>query len=108
MLHELVLAAGTGTIPNPLNGILPDFSVFGTDFDQLWQKLIAGLWAICIIIAIAYLILGVTAMGKASTGGNPQEYKIGRTQAIWSGISLAGLAAIAVIVGAILAIASNA
>jgi hypothetical protein len=105
-MHELLVhAAG---VQNPLNGILPDFSIFGAQFTQLWQKLVAGLWAVCIVIAVVYLIIGITSMGKASTSGNPNEYKIGRTQAVWSGISLGGLAAIAVIVSAILAIASAA
>jgi hypothetical protein len=102
-MREHIQAAG---IQNPLNGILPNFTVFGTQFTELWQKLLGGLWAVAIIIAVVYLILGITAMGKSSTGGNPLEYKVGRTQALWAGISLGGLAAIAVIVGAILAFAS--
>ena len=44
-------------------------------------------------------------MGKNSDS-NPHEYKKGRTQAMWAGISLGGLAALAVIVGAILALVS--
>jgi hypothetical protein len=30
------------SIPNPLNGILPNFTIFGAQFTLLWQKLIAG------------------------------------------------------------------
>jgi hypothetical protein len=43
-------------------------------------------------------------MASASSGGNPNEYKTARTQAMWAGISLGVLAALAVIVGAILAL----
>jgi hypothetical protein len=43
-------------------------------------------------------------MASASAGGNPNEYKMARTQAMWSGVSLGVLAALAVIVGAILAL----
>ena len=89
---------------NPLDGILPDFSVFGTEFTELWQKLIAGLWGLGIILAVVFLIIGIVKMASASTGGNPNEYKTARNQAMWSGISLGVLAALAVIVGAILAI----
>lgn len=89
---------------NPLDGILPDFDVFGTEFTELWQKLIAGLWGLGIILAVVFLIIGIVKMASASTGGNPNEYKTARNQAMWSGISLGVLAALAVIVGAILAI----
>lgn len=91
------------TIDNPLNGVLPNFSIFGVEFTQLWQKVIAGIWAIAIILAVVFLIVGVGQMAAASSGGNPAAYKDARTQAMWSGISLGILAALSVIVGAILA-----
>lgn len=92
------------TIDNPLDGVLPDFTIFGAEFTELWQKIIGGIWAIGIILTIIFVIVGIIKMGSASNGGNPQEYKSARTQAMWAGISLGVLAALAVIVGAILAI----
>jgi hypothetical protein len=91
-------------IDNPLDGILPDFSIFGAEFTELWQKIIAGIWGIGIILTIVFVIVGIIKMGSASNGGNPQEYKSARTQAMWAGIALGVLAALAVIVGAILAL----
>jgi len=92
---------------NPLNGILPNFAIFGVEFTQLWQKLVAGIWGIGIILAVVFLILGLVQMGASSNSGNPQEYKSARTKAIWAAISLGLLAALAVIVGAILAVFSR-
>jgi Type IV secretion system pilin len=92
------------TINNPLDGILPDFSIFGVEFTALWQKLVAGIWAIGIILAIVFLAVGVTQMAGASSSGNPAAYKDARTSAMWAGISLGVLAALSVIVGAILAL----
>ncbi|MEO8093662.1 MAG: hypothetical protein ABI632_01890 [Pseudolysinimonas sp.] len=89
---------------NPLGGILPDFTIFGIEFTQLWQKLLGGLWGIGIILAVVFLILGIVQMGAASNTANPMEYKSARTKAIWAGISLGLLAALAVIVGAILSV----
>ena len=97
---ELILRA----VENPLNGILPDFTIFGAEFTALWQKLVAGVWGIGIILAIVFLIIGIIKMASASSGGNPNEYKTARNQAMWAGISLGILAALAVIVGAILAV----
>jgi hypothetical protein len=95
---------GVPAIDNPLNGILPNFSIFGAEFTQLWQKLIAGAWALAIILCIVFFIMSITQMASASSGGNPNEYKTARTQAMWSGVSLGVLAALAVIVGAVLAV----
>lgn len=88
---------------NPIDGIIPDFSIFGAQFTELWQKLFAGLWGIAIIIAIVFLIRGLVAMSTTSSS-NPNAYREGRTQALWAGISLGGLVALGVIVGAIIAI----
>ena len=90
-------------INNPLDGILPNFSIFGVEFTALWQKLVAGIWAVGIILAIVFVAVGVTQMAGASSSGNPAAYKDARTQAMWAGISLGILAALSVIVGAILA-----
>jgi hypothetical protein len=91
-------------IDNPLNGILPDFSIFGVQFTQLWQKLLAGAWGIAIVAAIVFLMIGLASMATATAGSNPMEYKVGRTKAVWAGISLGLLAALGVLVGAILAV----
>lgn len=92
------------SIDNPLDGVLPDFGVFGTEFTELWQKLVGGVWALGIVASIVFLIFGIVAMGAASTAGNPVEYKLGRLRAVRGAIALACLAGLAVIVGAILAI----
>lgn len=94
-------------VPNPLNNIVPNFTIFGTEFTQLWQKLIAGLWGLAIIVAVVYLILGVGAMAAASgVSANPMAHAEGRRKAIGAAIAIAVLAALGVIVGAILNIVS--
>ncbi len=92
------------TIDNPLNGILPNFGIFGVQFTQLWQKLLAGAWGMAIVVAIVFLVIGLTSMATATAGSNPMDYKIGRTKAIWAAISLGLLAALVVLVGGILAV----
>lgn len=106
MDHLALLHTVQTSIENPIGGIVPDFTIFGAEFTALWQKLIAGAWALGIIIAIVYLGVGILEMGKASQSGNAMEHQIGRTKALWAAIALGGLAALAVIVGSILAIFS--
>lgn len=101
-MRETIIRAA---IDNPLDGILPNFEIFGTEFTELWQKLLAGLWGIAVVAAVAFLILGITKVAAAGgANGNPNEYKTARVQVIWAAIGLGGLAALAVIVGAILAL----
>ena len=97
-MHELLIAAA---IQNPMDGILPDFSFGGAEFTQLWQKLLAAVWGIAIIVAIIFLIRGLVAMSGASgdMNPNPQAHAQGRAKALGAFISLVGLAALAVIVG---------
>jgi len=105
-MHDLAHQLIVHTIDNPLNGVLPNFAVFGVEFDALWKKLLGGVWAICIVITIVFLAIGLAGMaGSSDGGGNAMAYKSARTKAIWAAIALACLAALAVIVGAILALA---
>lgn len=106
-MREFILQAA---IANPLDGIIPDFSFGGQEFTALWQKLIAALWAIGILVAIGYLIFGIVAMSGASgeTNPNPQAHSQGRRKAVWAGVALATLAGLAIIVGAVLSFAQPA
>ncbi|WP_241985773.1 MULTISPECIES: hypothetical protein [Cryobacterium] len=106
-MNDLILAAVTQlplAIDNPLDGLIPDFSFGGSEFTALWQKLITAIWGIAILISIVYLALGLVSMAGASSDSNPnpQQHAQGRKKALWAGVSLAGLAALALIVGAIL------
>ncbi|MFE6229404.1 hypothetical protein [Cellulosimicrobium sp. NPDC057862] len=98
----MITARIATAIENPLNGVLPDFTIFGAEFTQLWQKLIAGVWALGLIAAVVFLILGIVEMGKAGASENPNQHKEGRKKFITALIALGLLAALAVIVGAVL------
>ncbi|MFT7712324.1 hypothetical protein ACMT9Y_15295 [Clavibacter tessellarius] len=99
----ITLAAG---IQNPINGIVPDFSFGGTEFTAWWQKLIAILWAVGILVTIGFMIKGLVAMAGSTSdvGHNPQAHTAGKQQFKSAFFSLVGLAALAIIVGVTLAI----
>lgn len=90
-------------IDNPLDGVLPDFDVFGVEFTELWQKAIAGVWGLAIIAVIIFVIVGALKMGSASNASNVAVYKDAQKQFIGGLIALGVLAGLAVIVGAVLA-----
>ena len=89
-------------IDNPLDGVLPDFTVFGVQFTELWQKLLGGAWGISIVLAVLFIILAAVKMSTASAGQNTMEYAQARKQFQGALIALGILAALAVIVGAVL------
>ena len=109
-MNNIIISAA-GHVPlaiqNPLNGIIPDFSFGGAEFTQLWQKLVAAVWAAGILISIVYIIIGIVAMAGASgeVNANPQQHSVGRKKALYALISLGALAALALIVGAVLTFA---
>lgn len=88
---------------NPIDGVVPDFSIFGAEFTEWWQKLFAGFWAIAIILALFFLVRAVITMGSA--GENPHDFASGKNSAIKSGLALVLLVAFGVIVGAVIAVA---
>lgn len=97
-------AAAVPAIDNPIDGIVPDFTVFGSEFNSWWKKLFGALWAGALIwAAVAFLIAIATA--AQSKGGHPQELAESRKSAAVSGVVLAALAGFGIIVGAILAVA---
>lgn len=90
-------------IDNPFPGV-PNFTVFGASFTEWWQKLFAAAWAIGIVIAGFYLIVGLVAMAKADAN-NPHAHAEGKKKAAGAGIGLICLAGLGVILGAILFLA---
>lgn len=99
----IVHAGPVQMIANPFPGV-PDFTSLGGKFTEWWQRLFAVGWGIGIIIAGAYLIIGLVAMAKADAN-NPHAHAEGKKKAAGAGIGLACLAGFAIIIGAVLAVA---
>lgn len=91
-------------IDNPITGLVPDFTVFGAEFDTWWKKLFAGLWAFALIVAIGWLIFAILEMRRATGNHVPGQVDDAKNKLAWSAGSVGGLAAFGVIVGAIFAV----
>ena len=83
---------------NPLDHIVPDFTIFGAQFTTIWQKLAAGLWGLGILIAVGYLGHGILGIAQ-NRGGHPEQLRESKKEAVNAGIALGGLISLAVIVG---------
>lgn len=93
-------------IANPLENIVPDFSIFGAHFTSIWEKLAAGLWGLGILIAVGYLGHGILGIAQ-NRGGHPGQLRESKKEATNAGIALGGLIGLAPIVGAFLLIFSS-
>ena len=54
------LVTAVPAIENPIDGVVPDFSVFGNEFNSWWERVFAAIWAICIIWALVQLVIALT------------------------------------------------
>lgn len=104
MLHSTISQYIAAPISNPFSNLIPNFSVFGSQFDTWWKKLFAGLWAICIVIAGAYLLLSIVQIRRATNNNVPGQADDAKTHAVWAGGALAGLVGFGVIIGAVFAL----
>ena len=93
-------------VPNPLDGVVPDFNVLGTQFNSIWKKIAGGLWALALIISIFYLGRGILTYAQEQ-GVHPTQMRDAKREAVRAAISLACLVALPVIVGVILALVSQ-
>lgn len=88
---------------NPLDTVVPNFTIFGAQFTAIWQKLAAGLWGLAILIAVGYLAHGILGIAQ-NRGGHPGNLRESKKEALNAGIALGGLISLAVIVGVFLTI----
>ncbi len=88
---------------NPLNNIVPNFTIFGAQYTAIWQKLAAGLWGLAILIAVGYLGHGLLGIAQ-NRGGHPGQLRDSRREAVNAGVALGGLISLAVIVSVFIAI----
>lgn len=97
-----VLMAVVPMIDNPLDGVVPDFQVFGAEFNSLWKKLLGAAWALGIIACVFFLIRGIVTVNDGQKSAHPSQVREGRAEAVKAAIALGVLAALTPIVGAIL------
>lgn len=103
-LQTSLIQALPAAVGNPLDGVVPSFTIFGAEFTTLWQKLAAGLWGVGILIAIFYLGRSVLSIAQARQSAHPGALEGAKKDAAHSGLALGGLVALAAVVGIVLAV----
>lgn len=96
LVHQPVLLAifHAADAFNPFEGVTPDFSFLGAKFTQLWQKVLAVIWAACLVLAAISLIGSLRELGAAKKDPNKRDDAMKGIMV--AGGSLAGLLCVAV------------
>lgn len=100
--HDAVTVLAEGV--NPFDGIVPDFAIFGAEFNNAWKKILAGLWAIAFVIVGAGFIRAIIDYQSAKKGGYAQGVAEKADSAKSSAIALGALSGLPIIVGAIISV----
>lgn len=70
--QHLYQAAGAHVLAatqNPFDKVVPDFSVFGAQFTQWWQKLLGGAWGVALVLCAFHLLTaGASLQSNKKTG----------------------------------------
>lgn len=90
--------------PNPFDGVTPDFSIFGLQFTQAWQKLLGGAWGIGFVFTAFSAIRATVALARAKKGGYGVQVAEQTEDAKWAGIAFGALSMLGVIVGGVIAV----
>lgn len=97
---SVTLAAGV----NPFDGVVPDFTVFGAEFNNGWKKLLAGAWALAFVVVALGALRSMVELQRAKKGGYAAQVSENTESAKNSGWALLGLCALPLLVGAAIAI----
>ena len=84
----------------PLDGVSPDFGIFGGEFQGLWQQLLAGVWALAIVVVVGWLILAIVKFAGAKRESQVHNVAEARTGIFYAGGALLLLSVLPLLVSA--------
>ncbi|ANN16001.1 hypothetical protein SD37_10345 [Amycolatopsis orientalis] len=90
--------------PNPFEGIVPNFDVFGVDFNAAWKKLLGGAWGLAFVVVAFGTIRATLELQSAKRHGYHTSVAEHAASLKRSVIGLAVLASLGLIFGAILSV----
>lgn len=89
-------------IDNPLDGILPDFSLWGTGVGDSWRRLMGAFWAACLAVCTIWVIAAAAKMGMANKRGFAGQQVEAKQSFFDAAIGLGACAGASIIIGGVL------
>ena len=87
---------------NPLDGVTPDTSGLGGEFNSKVSLFLSIVWGLCLAAAVGVLILSWVRMAAANTSGNAHNQAINHKVVMAAVWAVAGLRLVPVLVGALI------
>ncbi|GAA1027290.1 MULTISPECIES: hypothetical protein [Amycolatopsis] len=90
--------------PNPFDGIVPNFDVFGVQFNAAWKKLLGGVWGLAFVVFAFSTIRATLELQSAKRSGYQTSVSEHSASLKRSVIGLGVLASLGLVFGAVLAV----
>ena len=95
----------TLAVSDPFKGVVPDFTIFGTDFNAWWKKMLAGVWALSIVYCAFKLFPAAMSVHRNRRVGNAMSLGEATQDLQFWGVGTAVIVAAGLLFGAILTVA---
>ncbi|MFT4398069.1 hypothetical protein ACLTEW_24400 [Gordonia lacunae] len=94
----LLAEGGAGDL---MNGVRPDFSIFGPTVGSTWRRLLGGFWAACLAMCIIWIIWAGAKWSSANRRGFAGQQADAKAAFLDACVGFAACAGAAIIVGGI-------
>jgi hypothetical protein len=105
------LAAGHSTAvfaaQDPFDGVVPNFAIFGADFNSWWKKLLAGVWGLSIVYCAFRLFPAALSLHRSRMVGNANSLGEASQELKFWGAGTLMVVAAGLVFGTLLAVAGN-
>lgn len=92
-------------VKDPFDGVVPDFTIFGADFNDWWKKLLAGVWAASIIYCAFKLFPAAMSVHRNRRVGNAMSLGEATQELQFWGVGTAMIVAAGLLFGTIITVA---
>ncbi|MEV7043737.1 hypothetical protein [Amycolatopsis sp. NPDC051061] len=90
--------------PNPFDGVVPNFDVFGVEFNSAWKKLLGGVWGLAFVVFAFGTIRATLELQSAKRHGYHTSVADHSASLKRSVVGLGVLTSLGLIFGAVLAV----
>ena len=89
-------------IDSPLDGITPDFSLWGTGVGDTWRRLMAAFWAACLAACTIWVIAASVKMAMANRRGMAGQQVEAKASFMDAVIGFGACAGSSIVIGGVL------
>jgi hypothetical protein len=92
---------------DPFDGVVPNFAIFGADFNSWWKKILAGVWGLSIVYCAFRLFPAALSMHRSRHVGNVTSLGEASQELKFWGAGTVMVVAAGLVFGALLTVAGS-